>query len=75
MSSKTRLLRSYLMELLPFLYYYHEQPCEYNISSIYQSILMKLCMQAYIHKISDEFKNQIDLIIFARVIALFVLSS
>ena len=31
---------------------------------------MKLCMLAYIHKISNEFENQIDSIIFDGVIAL-----
>ena len=58
------------MELLPSLYYYHKQHCEHNNISIYISILMKLCMQVYIHKISDEFENQIDSIISDVTIAL-----
>ena len=52
------------------LYYYHKQPCEHNNFSKYWSIWMKLCMQAYIHKISDEFENQIYSIKFDGVIAL-----
>ena len=50
-------------------------PLEHNNLSIYQPIFMKFCMQAYIHKISNEFENQIASIIFNGVIALFVLLS
>ena len=54
----------------PLLYYYYKQPCEHNNLGIYQPILMKLCLPAYIHKISDESENQIDSIMFAGVIDL-----
>ena len=65
----------FLMELWAILFDKLTFPLEHNNLSIYQRIFTKFCMQAYIHKISNEFEKQIASIIFNGVIALFVLLS
>ena len=44
--------------------------CVHNNVNKYEWILMKLCTQLYINKISDEFYNDIDSSVTNRVMAL-----